>query len=114
MAECIFCRIAEGSLPATIVYDDGDIVAFRDISPQAPTHIVLIPRKHIASLRELVEQDDASVGYLVRAAARLAQEEHIAERGYRLVVNCGREAGQTVDHLHFHLLGGRALEWPPG
>jgi histidine triad (HIT) family protein len=114
MAECIFCKIAAKELPATMVYEDEKLVAFRDINPQAPTHIVIIPRKHISSTNELGEDDDNTVGYLARIAARLAGEEEIAERGYRLVLNCGREAGQSVDHLHLHLIGGRRLAWPPG
>jgi histidine triad (HIT) family protein len=114
MAECIFCRIVAKDLPGTIVHEDDKVVAFRDINPQAPTHIVLVPRKHVGSTNELVEGDDDVVGYLVRMAAQLAQAEQIDRRGYRLVVNCGREAGQSVGHLHLHLLGGRALAWPPG
>ncbi len=114
MADCIFCKIAAKEVPATVVHEDDTAVAFRDINPQAPTHIVIVPRKHIASVNELVEKDDNSVGYLLRVAARLAGEEQIAEPGYRLVVNCGREAGQSVDHLHLHLIGGRRMQWPPG
>jgi histidine triad (HIT) family protein len=114
MAECVFCKIAQGEIPATIVHEDEHVVAFRDIDPKAPTHIVLIPRKHVASLNDLEEEHDAVVGHLVRVAAKLAGEEEIAGRGYRLVANCGREGGQSVDHVHLHLLGGRALGWPPG
>jgi len=114
MAECVFCKIARGEIPATIVHEDEHVVAFRDLHPKAPTHIVLIPRRHVASLNDLGEEDDAVVGHLVRVAAKLAGDEEIAGRGYRLVANCGRDAGQSVDHVHFHLLGGRALGWPPG
>lgn len=114
MAECVFCKIAQGEIPATIVHEDEHVVAFRDLHPKAPTHILLIPRKHVASLNDLEEEHDAVVGHLVRVAAKLAGEEEIAGRGYRLVANCGREGGQSVDHVHFHLLGGRALGWPPG
>ena len=114
MAECVFCKIAQGEMPATIVHEDEHVVAFRDLHPKAPTHIVLIPRRHVASLNDLGEEDDAVVGHLVRVAAKLAGDEEIAGRGYRLVANCGRDAGQSVDHVHFHLLGGRALGWPPG
>jgi histidine triad (HIT) family protein len=114
MADCIFCKIAAGEVPANKVHEDDRLVAFRDISPQAPTHLVLIPRKHVASLNELSEADDSIVGHLVRVAGDLARRERIAERGYRLVANCGPEAGQSVDHVHFHLLGGRSLRWPPG
>ena len=114
MAECIFCKIAKGETPAIVVHEDELVVAFRDINPRAPTHILLIPRRHVASLNELGEEDDAVIGHLVRVAGRLAGGEEIADRGYRLVANCGREAGQSVDHVHFHLLGGRSLGWPPG
>lgn len=114
MAECVFCKIAQGEMPATIVHEDEHVVAFRDLHPKAPTHILLIPRKHVASLNDLGEEHDAVVGHLVRVAAKLAGDEEIAGRGYRLVANCGRDAGQSVDHVHFHLLGGRALGWPPG
>jgi histidine triad (HIT) family protein len=114
MATCIFCRIAAGEVPATVVHSDDMVVVFRDLKPQAPSHLLLIPRKHVASLRELTAEDDALVGHLVRVSAQVARVEGIAERGFRLVANSGPEAGQSVDHLHFHLLGGRHLGWPPG
>jgi len=114
MAECLFCRIAAGEIRATVIYQDELVVAFRDINPQAPTHMLLIPRKHIASLSDLSADDDAIIGHLVRISAQIAESEGVATRGYRLVANCGREAGQSVDHVHFHLLGGRAMDWPPG
>jgi histidine triad (HIT) family protein len=114
MAECIFCRIIARDLPGEIVHEDDAVVAFRDISPQAPTHIVLVPRKHIPSTNELVAEDDRIMGHLLRVAAELAKKEQIDQRGYRLVLNCGAEAGQSVDHIHVHLLGGRGLTWPPG
>jgi histidine triad (HIT) family protein len=114
MAECIFCKIASGDLESTIVHQDDMVVAFRDINPQAPTHIVLIPRKHVPSLDDLGHDDDRMVAHLVRTASQLAHNENIAQSGYRLVSNCGPAAGQSVEHLHFHLLGGRSLTWPPG
>ena len=114
MAECVFCRIAAGEIPATVVYQDDLVVAFRDINPQAPTHVLLIPRKHIPSLVELAPEDDALLGHIVRVSAQLAESEGIAGSGFRLVANNGREAGQSVDHVHFHLVGGRRLGWPPG
>jgi histidine triad (HIT) family protein len=114
MAECLFCRIAAGEIPASVVYQDDRVVAFRDVNPQAPTHVLLIPRKHIPSLVALSEEDDAIIGYLARISGQIAQAEGIAQSGYRLVANNGREAGQSVDHVHFHLLGGRGLTWPPG
>jgi histidine triad (HIT) family protein len=114
MSECIFCRIARGEAPSTIVYEDDRVVAFRDLNPGAPMHVLVIPRKHVPSLTALSADDDKTVGHLVRVASRLAAEEKIAESGFRLVANCGPDAGQSVDHVHFHLLGGRAMGWPPG
>jgi len=114
MAECLFCRIASGELKAAIVYQDDSVVAFRDINPRAPVHILIIPRKHVSSLNETSEEEEATVGHIVRIAAGLAAEEGVAESGYRLVANCGAAAGQSVEHVHFHLLGGRSLGWPPG
>jgi len=114
MSDCIFCRIIAGEIPSERVHEDEVVVAFRDINPQAPTHIVIIPRKHVPSLDHIVDQDDIILGHIVRIAARIARSEGIAEGGYRLVANCGAAAGQSVDHVHFHLLGGRQMEWPPG
>ena len=114
MTDCLFCRIAAGEIPATVVYQDELLVAFRDINPQAPTHVLLIPRKHLASLSDLSPEDDEIIGHLVRISGQIAESEGVAAGGYRLVANCGREAGQSVDHVHFHLLGGRPLQWPPG
>lgn len=114
MAECIFCRIAEGEVPATIVHQDDKVVAFRDLNPKAPTHVLLVPRKHVSSMLKLCAEDDSLTGHLVRIAAQVAATEGIAETGFRLVANAGPDAGQSVDHLHFHLLGGRKLGWPPG
>lgn len=114
MAECVFCRIASGELEAAIVYQDDRVVAFRDINQRAPVHVLIIPRKHVSSLNEVAEEDEAAVGHIVRIAAEIASEEGVAESGYRLVTNCGPAAGQSVDHVHFHLLGGRSLGWPPG
>ena len=107
--DCIFCRIVEGEIPSDTVYQDEEIIAFRDINPQAPVHIVIIPRRHIASLSHLSESDSALVGRMVAAANRLAEEEGLTERGYRVVINCGKEGGQLVPHLHLHLVGGRQL-----
>ncbi len=114
MSGCLFCRIALGIVPATLVWQDDTIVAFRDIDPQCPVHVLLIPRKHIASLSNLSAQDEAVVGHLVRISGQIAESEGVATRGYRLVANCGQEAGQSVNHVHFHLLGGRPMHWPPG
>lgn len=114
MKDCIFCRIGSGDLEAKLVYDDDDLVAFRDLNPQAPTHVLLIPRRHISTVNDLDGADAQLVGKLVLAAKRLAQDEGIAEEGYRLVLNCNRGAGQSVFHIHLHLLGGRPMTWPPG
>ena len=113
-ADCLFCRIAAGSIPSDRLHEDDLIVAFRDIAPRAPTHILLIPRRHVASAAELTEADGPLLGHLFGVAADIARSEGIADGGYRLVSNVGRWGGQTVDHLHFHLMGGRAFDWPPG
>lgn len=114
MAEtnCLFCKIADGEVSADVVREDDRILAFRDINPQAPTHILLIPRKHIPSVDELDPEDADLVGELFLAAKELAREEELG--GYRLVMNTGRRAGQSVFHIHLHLLGGRSMGWPPG
>ncbi|VAX29622.1 Bis(5'-nucleosyl)-tetraphosphatase (asymmetrical) [hydrothermal vent metagenome] len=112
--DCIFCRIAEKKLPAKLVYEDEFAVAFEDINPQAPVHVLVIPRKHIPTSIDLKEEDNALVGRLFQVANMIARQKGIAERGFRIVMNCNSEAGQTVFHLHIHLLGGRAMHWPPG
>ena len=114
MADCLFCRIVAGETPATLVYQNDHVVAFKDITPRAPTHVLVVPRRHIATLNDLAPEDDALVGEMVRAAAGIAKQAGHAERGYRTVFNCNADAGQTVFHLHLHLLGGRKMEWPPG
>jgi len=106
---CIFCRIVAGEVPCDIVYQDEDFLSFRDISPQAPTHLLIIPKIHIVSLAQLTEEQQELAGRLVIIAKKLAEKEGIAERGYRLVMNCGSEGGQLVPHLHLHLIGGRKL-----
>jgi histidine triad (HIT) family protein len=113
-SDCLFCRIAAGEVPATVVHEDDVVVAIRDIAPRAPTHILLMPRAHIASALELTEADGPVLGRLFAVAADLARSEGVAGTGYRLVSNVGRSAGQSVDHLHVHLMGGRAFDWPPG
>lgn len=112
--ECLFCAIAEGRIPAALVYQDDRALAFRDIRPQAPVHILVIPRRHLPSLNEVGEEDRELVGHLLRVAAEIARQESVSLSGWRLAVNCGPDAGQAVDHLHFHVLGGRPLGWPPG
>jgi len=112
--DCLFCRILEGDIPADIVYESDTAIAFRDINPQAPTHVVIIPRKHIATINDIVADDHAIVGSLYTAASAIARDEGFSEEGYRVVMNCNKAAGQTVFHIHLHLLGGRVLTWPPG
>lgn len=107
--DCIFCKIIEGEIPGDIVYRDDEIVAFRDISPQAPTHVLVIPRKHIDSLTQLDETDYLLMGKIIKVANQLARKEGVAEKGYRVAINCGKQGGQAVPHLHLHLLAGRQL-----
>lgn len=114
MGSCLFCDIAAGTVPCTQVHDDEKFLAFRDIAPKAPTHILVIPKRHIPDLTSLQDDDAGLVGELILTARRLASDEGLDEEGYRFVVNCGSDGGQTVGHLHLHILGGRALGWPPG
>ena len=109
--DCIFCKIAAGEIPGNILYQDEDVIAFPDINPIAPTHQLIITRKHIPSLLDLTEDDTPLIGKMTRAANQLAREQGVAESGYRLVINCGADSGQMVPHLHMHLLGGRKLTW---
>lgn len=113
-ADCLFCKIINREIPASIVYEDDRMLAFNDINPQAPTHVLVVPKRHIPSLNDLAEGDDAIVGEMVRRAAALAQERGISAGGFRTVFNTNRDAGQTVFHIHLHLVGGRSLGWPPG
>ena len=112
--DCLFCRIVAGELPSTRVFEDDVVFGIRDINPQAPTHILLMPKVHIASADDLTATDSDLLGRMFEIAAQLARSEGIADDGYRVVTNVGRNGGQTVDHLHFHLLGGRRFTWPPG
>lgn len=114
MEDCIFCKIVKGDIPSEKVYEDELILAFKDINPEAPIHIVVIPKKHIESLNELTEKDADIVAHIYIKTKELAQELGINKKGYRIVTNCGEQGGQTVNHLHFHVLGGRNLQWPPG
>jgi histidine triad (HIT) family protein len=111
---CLFCRIIAGEIPADVVYQDERSVAFRDVNPQAPAHLLVIPRDHMESLDEASQRDEALLGHLLRIAARIANEQGLSESGYRTVINTGAGAGQSVFHLHLHVLGGRPLSWPPG
>jgi histidine triad (HIT) family protein len=114
MNDCLFCKIVTGDLPADIVLQDDDVIAFRDINPKAPTHILVIPRQHVATLNDLKTTDAELVGKLYLTASRIAADEGIADAGYRTVMNCNEAAGQSVFHIHLHLLGGRPMAWPPG
>ena len=113
-AQCLFCRIANGEIPAKKVHEDADVVAFHDIDPQAPTHVLVIPRKHIPSLNDLTDADSATIGTTIVRASQIARDLKLHEDGYRVVVNTGEGAGQAVFHIHVHVLGGRRLGWPPG
>jgi histidine triad (HIT) family protein len=114
MSECLFCRIVKREIPASIVYEDDDVLVFNDINPQAPLHALVIPKRHIATLNDLSPEDDAVVGEMVRRGAAVAAEKGYAARGFRTVFNTNAEAGQTVFHIHLHVLAGRRLTWPPG
>jgi len=114
MTDCIFCKIASGEIPATKVLETDDVVVFRDLNPQAPTHLLAIPREHVATINDLEENHAELVGKLYLAARQVAADEGIAGTGYRTVMNCGEGAGQTVFHIHLHVLGGRPMAWPPG
>lgn len=114
MDDCVFCKIAAGEIPAERVYEDESVVAFRDLNPQAPTHVLIIPRRHIATLNDVTTDDAATIGRMFLAARDIAAREGFADQGYRTVVNCNEAGGQTVFHVHLHLLGGRMMHWPPG
>lgn len=114
MNDCLFCRISSKKIPANIIFEDSEAVAFEDINPQAPVHTLIIPKKHISTALEITTEDNALIGHLFQVASKIAAEKGIAERGFRLVVNTNSAAGQAVYHIHLHLLGGRQLRWPPG
>ncbi len=112
--DCIFCKIAGHEIPAGVVYEDDDVIAFKDINPQAPIHLLIVPKKHVASIMEINAGNEDVISKIVKAAQNLARQNNIDSKGFRLVVNTGNDGGQTVNHLHFHLLGGRFMTWPPG
>ncbi|MHB8625421.1 MAG: histidine triad nucleotide-binding protein [Aggregatilineales bacterium] len=114
MTDCIFCKIVNGEIPSNIVYQDTDFVAFRDIAPAAPTHILVVPRKHVVDIGEAVKTDEPLVSTMLLIATQIAASEKVDASGYRLVINTGKDGGQSVFHLHVHLLAGRAMTWPPG
>jgi histidine triad (HIT) family protein len=111
---CLFCRIVAGEIPASKVYEDDQLIAFNDINPQAPVHVLVVPKRHVATLNDLSAADDGLVGAMVRRAAAIAKEKRVDGPGYRTVFNCNAQAGQTVFHIHLHVLGGRTMTWPPG
>jgi histidine triad (HIT) family protein len=112
--DCLFCKIVGREVPASIVYEDDRVIAFNDIKPQAPTHVLVVPKRHIESLNDLQQDDDEIVGELIRRAAAIAKERGVSADGFRTVFNTNRDGGQTVFHIHVHLLGGRRMHWPPG
>jgi histidine triad (HIT) family protein len=114
MAKCIFCEIISRNIPSSIVYEDEKVIAIDDINPQAPVHVLIIPKKHIPTIVDLRENEDELMGYLVKVARDIAIKKGIAERGFRLIFNCNSESGQTIYHIHLHLIGGRVMGWPPG
>ena len=114
MTDCLFCKMVSGDIQPDVVYETDSVLAFRDINPQAPTHVLIIPKQHITSINDLQENDQTTVGKLYTAAKHIAAEEGIDNTGYRVVMNCGEDGGQTVWHIHLHLLGGRRMTWPPG
>lgn len=111
--ECTFCKIAKGEL-GELIYEDDQVVAFNDITPQAPTHILIIPRRHISTINDTSQADEQLLGHVITTAIQLARDNNMADAGYRLVLNCNRDGGQVVYHIHLHLLGGRQMNWPPG
>ncbi|MGM0498671.1 MAG: histidine triad nucleotide-binding protein [Bacillota bacterium] len=114
MKDCLFCKIAAGEMETEFVYQDEKVVAFKDLNPQAPVHLLIVPKKHISDLNNLQSEDNELIGHIYQVAGKMAAKYEIADSGYRLVSNCGDDGGQTVYHIHFHLLGGRQLQWPPG
>jgi len=111
--DCLFCKILNKEIPAEIIYEDDQVIAFNDINPQAPTHALVIPRKHISTINDIADEDQALVGHMVQVAGKIAKEQGFDETGYRTVFNCNEHGGQTVYHIHLHILGGKPLGWPP-
>ncbi len=114
MVDCLFCKIINKEINSDILFEDDDVLAFRDINPQAPTHILIVPQKHISTINDLQQEDEALTGKIILTAQSLVKQENIDENGYRLVFNCNSDGGQEVYHIHLHLLGGRRMQWPPG
>lgn len=114
MSDCLFCKIRDGEIPAEIIYENDDVLAFNDVNPQAPVHLLIIPKKHISTVNDIVDVDQVTMGKLFSAARLIASQKGVSDDGYRLVVNCNEKAGQTVFHIHMHLLADRGFSWPPG
>lgn len=114
MSDCIFCKIINGEVPSDKIYEDDKVIAFKDLDPQSPVHFLVIPKEHIPSVNHIDESNMSIVGHIILVINKLAKEEGLDDKGYRIVNNCGKFGGQTVEHLHFHVLGGRQLTWPPG
>ena len=114
VADCLFCKMVAGSIKPDKVYEDSDVLAFKDINPQAPLHVLIVPKKHISTLNDVGREDEALMGKLYLAATRVARDAGVADSGYRTVINCNADAGQSVYHVHLHVLGGRLMRWPPG
>ena len=114
MDDCLFCKLIKGEIPCTKVYEDDKAFSFKDIAPGAPIHVLIVPKKHISSLNEITEEDSELISHIFIVIKKLAKELGVSESGYRVVSNCGEDGGQSVSHIHFHLLGGRTLQWPPG
>ena len=114
MSDCLFCKVRDGEISGNIAYEDDDVLAFHDVNPQAPVHILIIPKKHIATVNDMADEDELMMGKLFSAGKTIAAQQGVSDDGYRLVVNCNEGAGQTVFHIHMHLLAGRSMTWPPG
>lgn len=114
MEDCIFCKIIKGEIPSEKIYEDDMILSFKDIEPAAPVHVLIVPKKHIGSINDLTEDDSKIIAHIYLVAKQIAAKLGVSEEGYRIVTNCGEKAGQSVHHIHFHLLGGRSFQWPPG
>lgn len=114
MSDCIFCKIVDKKIPSKVIYEDDRVIAFEDINPQAPVHCLVIPKKHIPTLLDIKAEDEELISHMIKISNKVAKEKEIAERGFRIVTNCNPESGQTVYHIHFHILGGRIMHWPPG
>jgi histidine triad (HIT) family protein len=114
MQDCVFCKLLRKEIPSKVLFEDSQAVAFQDLHPQAPTHVLIVPRKHLSSLNDCTSADDALLGHALAVAKEVAQQQGVGSSGYRIVLNTGEGAGQTVFHIHFHLLGGRTMSWPPG